>query len=74
MQRLTKEQAAIIGAYTGTTAGPFSDIQEYAEKKLGRPIFTHEFASEDLSQKLQEAAKDDFLSICHSDDNHDKGG
>lgn len=37
MKRLTKEQAAIIGAYTGFSAGPFADIQEYAEKVFGYP-------------------------------------
>jgi hypothetical protein len=65
MERLTKEQAAIIGAFTGITAGPFSDIQEYAEKLLGHPVWTHEFASKEFSDKLKELAKPDFLDICH---------
>lgn len=64
MIKLTKEQAAIIGAYTGFTAGPFGDVHEYAERKLGRPIFTHEFASADLMKRLRAASKDDFLAIC----------
>ena len=62
--RLTKEQAAILGAFTGITFGPFSGIHEYAEKKLGRPIFTHEFAREDLMAELKLAAYEDFLSVC----------
>jgi hypothetical protein len=66
MQRLTKEQAAIIGAFTGFTAGPFGDIQEYAEKLLGRPIFTHEFAQKELVAELKEAARPDFFAICHN--------
>jgi hypothetical protein len=65
--RLTKEQAAIIGAYTGFTAGPFGDIQEYAEKILGRSVWTHEFADRALMEELKAAAKPDFLSICHED-------
>jgi hypothetical protein len=65
MQRLTKEQAAIIGAFTGFTAGPFGDIHEYAERVLGRPIFTHEFANDDFAKKLEDAARGDFLAICH---------
>ena len=65
--RLTKEQAAIIGAYTGFTARPFGDIQEYAEKILGRSVWTHEFADRALCEELREAAKPDFLSICHED-------
>lgn len=62
--RLTKEQAAIIGAYTGFAAGSFGDIQEYTEKLLGRSVWTHEFARRALCEELREAAKPDFLSIC----------
>jgi hypothetical protein len=63
--RLTKEQAAIVGAYTGFAIGPFSDIQEYAEKVLGKPLWTHEFADKKLMLKLREAAKADFIAIAH---------
>lgn len=63
--RLSKEQAAIIGAFTGYTLGPFGDIQEYAEKVLGRPVWTHEFASEVFREELNEASRPDFLAICH---------
>lgn len=43
MERLTKRQAAIIGAFTGVTCGPFVDIQEYADEVLGFATFTHQF-------------------------------
>lgn len=66
-ERLTKEQAAIIGAYTGIAVGPFGDIQDYAEKKLGRPILTHEFANRSVWSDLRAAAKDDLLAICHQE-------
>lgn len=62
MNELTKEQAAIIGAYTGFLAGPFSEMAEYAEKILGRPILTHSYPS--VADELREAAKDDFLRVC----------
>lgn len=61
--RLTREQAAIIGAFTGITVGPFSDIHGYAERALGRPVWTHEFADEALMEKLKAAARDDFMAI-----------
>lgn len=64
MKKLTKEQAAIIGAYTGITAGPFSDIHEYIEKIMGRPVFIHELADENLCDEIREKAKPDFLAIC----------
>lgn len=60
---LTREQAAIIGVYTGYLAGPFSDLHEYIEKVMGRPVFTHEMASKDLAEQIREASKADFLSI-----------
>ena len=63
MQRLTREQAAVISAYTGFLAGPFSDMHDYAEKLLHRPVWTHEFGSKKFSEELRQAAKDVFLSI-----------
>ena len=66
--RFTRRQAAIITAYTGITCGPFEAFHEYAEKLLGRPIWTHEFASKKLSAQIKEAATEDFLSICHAPD------
>jgi len=62
--RLTKEQAAIIGAFTGFAAGPFPDIHEYAERVLGRSIWTHQFASKELKEELREAARADFVRIA----------
>ena len=68
MERLTKEQAAVIGAYTGFAAGPFADIHEYAEKVLERPIWTREFASKKLVDDLRAASKADFLALCYCED------
>lgn len=66
MQRLTREQSAIIMAYTGTLCGPFSAFHEYCEKILGRPIWTHQFPA--LSEQIKEKSKADFLSLCHEDE------
>ena len=62
--KLTKEQAAIIGLYTGITAGPFSDVIKLAEDLLGRPIYTHEFANEALCNTLKDAVQPRFIEIC----------
>ena len=64
MQKLTNEQAAVISAFTGKLAGPFSDMHEYAERVLGRPIFTHEFASKKVADELAAAAKPDFIAMA----------
>lgn len=63
--RLTKRQAAIIGLFTGTTCGNFGDIQEYAEKLMGRGVWAHEFANKETVEKLKELARKDFLDICN---------
>jgi hypothetical protein len=68
-KKLTKEQAAIIGLYTGITCGLFSDIHKLAEELLGRPIFTHEFASKILNDELKEKVKPMFLEICYEAEN-----
>lgn len=65
MEKFTKEQAAIIGAYTGFLAGPFSEMAEYAENLLGRPVYTHQYPS--VANELRDAAKDDFLSMCRDE-------
>lgn len=61
--RLTRAQAAIIGAYTGITCGPFNDIHEYAERIMGRPIWTHQFADQKLADEIKEKARPDFMAI-----------
>lgn len=64
-ERLSKEQAAIIGAFTGVSCGPFSDIHEYVEKILERPVWTHEMGQTEVWLEIKAAAREDFLSICH---------
>lgn len=65
MQKLTKEQAIIISAYTGFTACNFGDLHEAVEQKLGRSVFTHEFASPVLKKQIQDAFREEFIAICH---------
>lgn len=62
MQRLTKEQAIIVSAYTGFLCCNFSDMHKAVEEKLNRPVFNIEFASNE--DEVREAFKEDFLSIC----------
>ena len=63
MPKFTRQQAAIISAYTGFLAGPFEDMHQLVEAKLGRPVMTHEFGSKCLSEKIRELVKDDFLAL-----------
>lgn len=64
VERLTRDQAAIIGAFTGIAIGPFSDIHGYAERILGRSIWTHEFANKETMAEIKEAARADFVALA----------
>lgn len=63
MQKLTKEQAIIITGFTGMTACKFADFHKDVETRLGRPVFTHEFASEEFSEQITELYRDDFMEM-----------
>lgn len=60
---MTKYEAKVISAYTGIMLGSFSDLHEYIEELLGRPVFTHELASKELIGKIKDAAKADFINL-----------
>ena len=61
---MTKQEAIIVSAYTGFLMCDFNDMHEYIEKKLGRPIWTHEFALDLIQNEIHEKVKPDFLKIC----------
>lgn len=64
---MTKKEAAIIMAYTGVTTLSGEDFRifhEYAEKMLGRPVFSHEFGNVAIAEQLKAAAAKDFMELC----------
>lgn len=69
--KLTREQAAIIGVFTGFSCGPFSGVHEKAEKLLGRPVFTHEMGNPEIWEELKQKVKPEFLAICYEGEKHD---
>ncbi len=60
---MTKDEAAIVTAYTGVLIGEFDDFSKYAEKIIGRSIMTHELASKEMWKELRSAARNDFIGI-----------
>ena len=60
---MTKKEAAIVSAYTGILIGPFSNMHEYVETKLGRPVWTHELADVKIIKQIKKATKNDFVNI-----------
>lgn len=64
---MTDREKAIVTAYTGITmlAGEkFSIFHKYIEDLLGRPVWTHELASETVWNEIKEKSKPDFLELC----------
>lgn len=60
---MTEKEAAIVMAYTGIIIGSMSAFHRYAEKLIGHSIFTHEFSSKDLMNKIKKLSKEDFIKI-----------
>lgn len=63
MERLTKEQAAVLSAHTGVLCGKFADLHEYVEQILERPVMTHEMGSQAVADKIREASRSDFMQL-----------
>ena len=61
---MTRNEAAIVSAYTGILCGKFSDLHEYAEGLLGRPVFTHEFGRAAIAKEIKQKSKPDFIQLC----------
>lgn len=68
MQQFTREQAVVIMGYTGIATCDFGTFHEDVERRLGRSVWTHEFASSALKEELKAAYKADFISMCLSDE------
>lgn len=60
---MTKREAAVVSAYTGVLLGDFSDMHEYIEEVMERPVFTHELGNTVVVAELKEKSKKDFVSL-----------
>jgi hypothetical protein len=63
MSRITREQAAILSAFTGILCGTFSDMHEYVERIMGRPVFTHEMGNQKIADEIKKKSWADFISL-----------
>lgn len=61
---MTQQEKIIVMAYTGVSMTDFSSFHAYAEKKLGRPIFTHQFADKEVVEELKNAVHSEFVALC----------
>ena len=62
--KLTKEQAIIVSGYTGFLVCQFSDLQNDVEKRMGRPVWTHEFGDEDFTEQVEHLYREDFIALA----------
>lgn len=60
---ITKREAAIISAYTNYLIGEFSDMHQYIEEVMDRPVFTHELADTRVVDEIREKSKNDFINL-----------
>ena len=60
---ITKRDLAVLSAYTGYMFGEFQNFHGYAEEIVGHSIFTHQFGDKEMSKKLHELSKEDFLKL-----------
>lgn len=63
MDRMTLKQAIVMTGFTGNLCCPFSYYHSDAEKRLGRPIFTHEFGFDEVVAEIKEAYRADFMAM-----------
>lgn len=63
---MTLHEKVVLSAYTGILMCSMDEVHKYIEKFLGRPVWTHELASEALWEQIKEKAKPDFLKIIES--------
>jgi hypothetical protein len=59
-----KQIGLIVTAYTGIGCCNIANLHAFVEEVLGRPVFTHEFANEELWAELKEKVKPEFLAFA----------
>lgn len=61
---MTRDEALLLSAYTGYLLVPdFSDVHEFCERILGRPIYTHKFVDEKIVEEIREKLKPEIMSM-----------
>ena len=64
---MTKRESLIISAYTGyMVCKEFSDLHEFIEEIMKRPVFTHELASKEFNAELREKLKPKIVGLIEN--------
>ena len=68
---MTLKERVIVEAYTGycmTTGEEREELYKYIANVMGRPIFTHELADEEILSELHDKVKPDFIGLCKANE------
>ena len=57
---MTKEEKLIVSTYTGILMTDFDSLHEFIEKKLGRPVWSHELANESVVNEIDKKRSSGF--------------
>ena len=61
---MTKKESLLISAFTGfMVCKNFSDMHEFIEEVLERPVFTHEMGSAEFLKEIQEKLKPQLIEM-----------
>lgn len=64
IQKLTKEQAIVITGFTGKmVCNDFGHFLEDVEKRMGRPVWTHEMGNKETMAEIHELYRADFIAM-----------
>lgn len=61
--KLTVEQAIILTGFTGKLCCAWGDFHGDVEKRLGHPVYTHQFAHKEVWEEVKEAYREDFMKL-----------
>lgn len=68
---MTLKERVIVEAYTGycmTTGEEREELYKYIANAMGRPIFSHELADQEIISELHDKVKPDFIRLCRGED------
>lgn len=68
---MTLKERVIVESYTGycmTTGEEREELYKYIANAMGRPIFSHELADEEIISELHDKVKPDFIRLCRGED------
>ena len=66
---MKRNEAVLVSADTGfLLTEDFSDVHKFCEELLGRPIWTHEFASDTLQKEIREKCKPMIVKMVRGEE------